>query len=479
MTTPPSNRPDATIAPYDIDRELRRGQYDHPIFSYHFHTAVPAEFRACVGRWGPESKRLQSAFRKMLADDHSWDTLLSEFEGKGPINDLTSGGGGITQAGTNNTRQYQRDLRGLHLTHLRVGETLHAIHYARLDYCLFEKCDFFTSPEQAIRLPSTTTPFFENTIRHAKFSQCTFKDVNLWSGTYDYVVFYDCTFENVIIGLNRDTQPCGHLLFQNCSFRKVNFERVEMSTACFFGDCRFDDIATSDRTMPTGYEPIGQSIVDRCRAWDVETKDRRWRVKGVTFVGDKDPEPIEFTADELRSRPAPPPMGTVNCYEGLRAFYRALYLREESGGSHDDFLRFQYLQMFLRDEIALLHRPGLRRFRIYFARYVFGYGARPVAPLRAWLCSNLLFSTAFLFLGIQARGEIIRRGFHLQLSEFLPTLHDWFLCLYFSIITTTTVGFGDVQPGSAAAMAVCAIEAVTGVVLMTMFTVVLARRFFR
>ena len=52
-------------------------------------------------------------------------------------------------------------------------------------------------------------------------------------------------------------------------------------------------------------------------------------------------------------------------------------------------------------------------------------------------------------------------------------------CMYFSIVTFTTLGFGDIQPVTDAGRAVAGVEAFTGAFMIALFVLVFGRRMIR
>ena len=96
--------------------------------------------------------------------------------------------------------------------------------------------------------------------------------------------------------------------------------------------------------------------------------------------------------------------------------------------------------------------------------FVWGYGERPVRTFLATIF--IIFGAAILY----SQGQLLRGG-----VLFRP---DWFHALYFSVITATTVGYGDIAPaGACKVVAMC--EAFSGLIVMQLFLVGLARKYLR
>ena len=103
-----------------------------------------------------------------------------------------------------------------------------------------------------------------------------------------------------------------------------------------------------------------------------------------------------------------------------------------------------------------------------FAHLLFGYGEKPLRPLIAGLVVILLWSFFYWCFGGIGPG-----------APMLLT-HDptWFECLHFSVVTFTTLGYGDFQPKPDCRLMADA-EAVLGAALMALFIVGLTRKYMR
>ena len=108
---------------------------------------------------------------------------------------------------------------------------------------------------------------------------------------------------------------------------------------------------------------------------------------------------------------------------------------------------------------------------LIFGRWLFGYGERPV---RVLVASALVIIICALFYSSPYAQLIYRADARLD----NPLLMDG---LYFSTITFTTLGFGDIYPAQEHLLTRCVamIEAITGACLMALFVVCLAKRYSR
>jgi len=106
-------------------------------------------------------------------------------------------------------------------------------------------------------------------------------------------------------------------------------------------------------------------------------------------------------------------------------------------------------------------------FEYVFGRGVFGYGEKPLRPLLAGVAVILACALVYwLFSG----------ACH---STATAEVAGFFDSLYFSIVTFTTLGYGDLRPIATTFRLIAAGEALSGAALMALFVVSLARRFTR
>ncbi len=133
----------------------------------------------------------------------------------------------------------------------------------------------------------------------------------------------------------------------------------------------------------------------------------------------------------------------------------------------------------------------VERWSSSFMDILCGYGERPVRVFFAWLVLIFVSSLFFFFLGISTsvEEELIIDG------NVIPILHSETIqfdsngtwktnfsiygkCIYFSVITMTTTGYGDITP-SEATRPLAAIEAFVGAFLMAVFVLVFSRKMMR
>jgi len=119
---------------------------------------------------------------------------------------------------------------------------------------------------------------------------------------------------------------------------------------------------------------------------------------------------------------------------------------------------------------------GLRAYgEFFFGRLLFGYGERPTRPLWAGGVVILLWSLVYWLGGI-VDGVVVDPATKQELPN---VVHGFWTALYFSVVTFTTLGYGDLQPPPGPMRLFAGTEAILGACLMALFIVCLARKFTR
>ena len=163
----------------------------------------------------------------------------------------------------------------------------------------------------------------------------------------------------------------------------------------------------------------------------------------------------------------------LDCLEQAEEIYRNLRKTAENQGLFETSGFFFYKEMLMRR--YQLPKFSFARILSTIVDWFCGYGER---PLNVVLFSFLLIGLStfvYFFLGLSANGQLLQ----INLSDSLYSNFITFLeCLYFSVVTFTTLGYGDIVPiGSARPFA--AFEAFTGNFTIALFVVVFVKKMTR
>jgi len=433
---------------YDTGKFLKNANNRHKAFYYHFYTAKKEIFEKEVNKWENLDNELKIITDEISKANFNWQTheLLKN----------------------------DKNLSGLEINKFHSDLPLQTLYYTNLEYCNFNSCKIVISSDIKDRTHDQPPVFLGSKLNHSYFKNCFFNNVSFMAGEFKNIVFYNCTFNDVAFNTHNDG-IYENIFFQNCDFVKVDLENLDVRSFCFWGACTFEDIKFSFRTFPRKHI-IGKDIIHTCKKWDEETFEIRKQHQYIGGCFNK--IEIESSNGGKTAQKVIKHASVKNIYEGLIELYKYIFNYEDKFGERSLSLQFNYFFKWLIDERdKLINRKNIRR-KIFISRIILGYGIKAQKPLIAYLVMILLFSFIYLFTGLRIDNYAIFHNFNFDVLHFNDIIKNYGLALYFSVVTSTTIGYGDIRPDSGLTMALACIQGLLGIFLTTMFTVVFARRFF-
>ncbi len=315
------------------------------------------------------------------------------------------------------------------------------------------------------------------------FNSCTFENDVIFAGTWEeperlQIVFKkDAVFNSsVFSGQTRFSNAHfkglagfdGCIFSRVCSFRKVIFSgRTMFRTAAFEGYGLFNDAVFANDTrfanssFGKGANYTNAQFRNRCDFGAVYSRSKAVPIyDGVSF------ERKRFGDDESFWRFIKQSSQEAGYYQQAgECFYRercAHFWQKFRGVGYEKLSANGKMQRWL---LGMRLLPEL-----IFGRYLFGYGERPI---------NVLIAGAVIILvcGFFYSSNLAHLTYRYEAQHDL----SWFDGLYFSTITFTTLGLGDVYPVGSDWLTriVTMFEALSGASLMALFVVCLSKRFSR
>lgn len=306
------------------------------------------------------------------------------------------------------------------------------------------------------------------------------------------VVFSKATFE-------------GEAWFTQGTFEgEANFLETTFEKNAYLGEATFKGNAKFWGATFKEYADFGEATFKRIAGFREATFERYADFKRATFEGEADFMEARFTRNtsfaeatfkgDARflgakasgvfriSLPWDRPRPFKHQQDGETA-YRLAKQVAQNGGNYRDVGNYHYAEQCA---INARHRKGAsrnpRKLRFWWGegswfwshgtlligRWLFGYGERLRGIVITALAVLLLCSCIYWIGGIAG----------VDGNGAPTTVHRFWASLYFSIVTFTTLGYGDLKPVEGLRL-VAGAEALTGAALMALFIVALARKFTR
>ena len=160
-------------------------------------------------------------------------------------------------------------------------------------------------------------------------------------------------------------------------------------------------------------------------------------------------------------------------FEEAEETYRNLRLRLEKAGLFEQAGVFFHREMVMRR--LQMPRYSGKRLLSWLVDLFSGYGEKPLNVVLFSL--GLIFVCGLLYFLVGVRHGDLTLGLDLQ-RGWLANLGDLASCLYFSVVTFTTLGYGDITPHGLA-RPIAAFEAFAGSFTMALFVVVFVKKMTR
>ncbi|CCQ12360.1 Kef-type K+ transport system, predicted NAD-binding component [Pseudoalteromonas luteoviolacea B = ATCC 29581] len=163
----------------------------------------------------------------------------------------------------------------------------------------------------------------------------------------------------------------------------------------------------------------------------------------------------------------------LDLYQQSEEIYRILRKGAEQQGLFEMAGNYLYRELQMRHERYPIWSK--KWFFSSFSDFFCGYGEKPENVIRFSLGMIFLCAIGYFFLGVNFQDQIIAFNFNNSWQQNLSALLNSF---YFSVVTFTTLGYGDITPVGISRL-IAAVEAFTGSFTLALFVVVFVKRMTR
>ena len=182
----------------------------------------------------------------------------------------------------------------------------------------------------------------------------------------------------------------------------------------------------------------------------LENSTLRFAINNLCVINEQEKKCINEIDGEYRQ--------AKECYRNLKNYCRQEGLYDESG-------KFYYREKLIEKKLHKKNKRWGKWISSNLYHYLAGYGEHPLWVLWWWFVTILFFGSIYWTGGISRGVEAVQ----------------WYENYYFSVVTFTTLGFGDIQPQAGMwHIQLCAmIEALLGAILMALFILTFGRKMMR
>ena len=299
------------------------------------------------------------------------------------------------------------------------------------------------------------------------FKEATFQDADFKGATFQgYANFIGTKF--------KDADFYG-AIFQNVDFMGVIFQNVNFTIATFYQESNF--IINEINILNLSFT----RFFFRSYIFADLTKTLYYRsfLDNIVFVHCIWPDNyIIFEEQEMNDE-------NINLsFEQIETIYRDL---KQNMQHHGDYLtagEFYYREMEMRREKN--NWKSKSRWWLELYRFIAGYGEKPQLVIKNSFLVIFIAAFFFFFNGIirtnifpllEKTPYIIDYSLH-SINFNMQVLTDFGYCLYYSIVTFTTLGYGDIHPLGFSHV-IASVEALIGAFFMALFVAVFVRKMAR
>ncbi|MCK4653029.1 MAG: pentapeptide repeat-containing protein [Candidatus Cloacimonetes bacterium] len=291
---------------------------------------------------------------------------------------------------------------------------------------------------------------------------------------FSYSNFWHSTFKNMTYH-----SDCYFGRFYNCQFVKSNFHFAYFM-GCTFENCSFEDV-----------DFIQHCLFDNCIF--INTKFNNY------FFPDRLFENCKFTSSVELNDPSFIPIDKNWKLEfnlkNLEGFYISIREAYKDGGAHDKEWNYYYKA---KHASTRYNNKGFidKYTKLIFNELLIGYGEKPTNCLKVSVFILILFAFLYMFVGlgfaqqdssVSPTKEMV--NYDINISYFIKNIFNpnyYWQCfkdfsnfLYFSIVTFTTVGYGDITLINPFGRFLSALEMLLGVTLIGAWVATFFRKLIR
>lgn len=318
--------------------------------------------------------------------------------------------------------------------------------------------------------------------KNVRYIHCVFETIIFDGGVFESISFEECSFKDSFFkNINNELLDV-HFIgcsFKGCNFvfcslpglqikssalENVEFKNTNLKDSKFIGNCYSNVKFIDDCNL------MNALILETHSSMDISFINEKsyTKLNYGTYIGRFMEEKnkivsvsIDYTKDEKQ----------------LKTSYSFMDFAEQYMRNH---VSGKYGICFYESKKAF-HKTlrGKNRLKSILADFICGYGEKPLRTFFLSLGIIFIFSLLYAVVGINtSRGLIALKNIEIQ-GGVGSIVEVMVYSLYFSIVTFSTVGYGDITPCGIIGVVLSIIEIILGILLIGIWTATLVRKMTR
>ncbi len=338
---------------------------------------------------------------------------------------------------------------------------------------------------------SNTLKMGENEIEFedVRYTSCKFMNIDFYQINFDNVIFRNCIFENCNF-IKGKISLMHFLKFQGCAMDNVHITNCEFESL-YIKECKLYKVDFENSFMK-GCNLIKNSyiqvrFIDDCNLMDCVIKDI-FGFMDIRFINEKSYTKLNYSSY----------IGKFNYGKEGKCDFKCNNMldygcKEKINYLNISFSYMDFAEQFLRNHISgkygrcfyksksAFHKTlkGRRKVYSYIANIVCGYGERPYRSFLLSLIIILIFALLYMIIGIESSSGIIGIKTLQDNFSIKELLWNIIYCIHFSLVTFSTVGYGNLLPCNITGVILSSIEILIGIIMVGILTSTLVRKMTR